>query len=512
MRFFTRLLLASLVLFCSIAHANAAAICVATTGDNSDGSTWAKAKTTVVAAMAIAGANDILYVDSAYAETPAANTSWDAPSNIDLTILSVTKSGVGACAGSARAAGAQIHPGNTFTMTVAGTGAQKLYLYGMTIGANSGSSTSNTVNIATNLVASQSRVGIECDHCTFDTPGTGSVSINLGSGASTSNPFPYIRLKDCTFNIANNTAAFAIQVRGAEVVISNPTIAYAGASKPATLFLTSSAGNPLSSRLTVIDADLSTFNTSGGNYFNVANLNGHVILRNVKLSSTPGLKTGTWPGNAGDLTLVNVSTTNNFKAFEYYNRLGSLTTNTSIYSDLGAAIDGTHLSWSVTTTAAANESEPFTLPWQMRWSATTSALTAGLRIIRDNATALTNRDVWYEIEYGSNASFPQGTLASGRNAAPFDGTGVAWTADTDSWTGTGGFTNANKQKLEASITPAFKSVLRGRLLVGVASTTLYVDPLFRDSTGSGIVISWDELGAFAQPNVSVGARGILGGH
>lgn len=174
--------------------------------------------------------------------------------------------------------------------------------------------------------------------------------------------------------------------------------------------------------------------------------------------------------------LINVDSGDTKTVFEFRNRAGTLTENQSIYANNGAQMNGTGLSWEIVTTSACNEFEPFVTPWCHAWGDSTSAQNAGFRLIHDSATNLHNRNCWAEVEYVSDASFPKGTLGSTRNAAPFDGSSADLSSDSETWTGTGGFSNANKQKVDLNFTPAEKSLLRGRLSVGVASKTLYVAP------------------------------------
>ncbi|MFI4963272.1 MAG: hypothetical protein ACHP6H_05385, partial [Legionellales bacterium] len=233
------------------------------------------------------------------------------------------------------------------------------------------------------------------------------------------------------------------------------------------------------------NSDLSPFNTAAGYLVYMAAWSGgHIIFRNDKISSTPTITGSTWQSDAEDITLINTDSANTVSNFEYLNRLGTLTRNTSIYANNGAQFNGAGNSWKIVTTSSANETEPFVTPWMMKWNSSTSANTPQISVDWDSATGFTDRNMWSEFEYVSSASFPIGTLAVNRNPNPGYATGTTWGGDTQTWTGTGGFTHDNKQKVTSTFTPAAKSLMRGRLYVGVATTTLYVDPNLTLSAGN----------------------------
>lgn len=256
---------------------------------------------------------------------------------------------------------------------------------------------------------------------------------------------------------------------------------------------------------------MSGYNTTGGTYFEVTNWSEvDVIVRNCKLSATPGLTTGTWLTNVSSLTVINTDSGDTGNVFEYRNRLGTITENTSIYANSGGKFAGSGISWEIVTSSSCSEYEPFITPWIMRWLESTSSSEVGFRLVHDSATDLHDRNTWQHIEYVSSSTFPQGTLISGRNAQPFDGTAVDWTNDSETWTGTGGFGTANTQTIASTFTPGEKSLIRGRLLLGVASKTLYLDPALRITGGlSTPSVRWTNEGSF---NVEPSAGGpIFGG-
>jgi len=261
-----------------------------------------------------------------------------------------------------------------------------------------------------------------------------------------------------------------------DVVIVNCTHVAAGATLSPQLFsFAPSINTP--TLLRVIDSDLGTF--SGTNLIDVGNFAmGQIELVNVKLHATPAaaLVTGTWPSNNGEIFLVNVDSGDTNNVFEYRNRLGTIVESTSVYLSGGAEFNAAGISWQITTTSACDEYEPFTTPWLHGPFSGTSEISPRLEFVHDSATDLTDRNCWGEFEYVSSSSFPIGTLATDRNAEPFTGSAVDHTNSSETWTGTGGFSNENKQYVTKTFTPAENSLLRARLTVAATSKTLYLNP------------------------------------
>jgi hypothetical protein len=173
----------------------------------------------------------------------------------------------------------------------------------------------------------------------------------------------------------------------------------------------------------------------------------------------------------------NCDSGNTTYTFQYNDRFGTLTADTSVYITSGGAVfNGNGASWKIVTTSSCNEANPFIVPKLFVWDTVLTSQTASIEIIRDNATALTDRDIWSDIDSAASASFPNYTYQTNRNTQPFTGTTANQPTSTATWTGTGGFTNANKQKLQNAFTASAAGLLQSRIFVGVGSTTLYIDP------------------------------------
>jgi hypothetical protein len=391
-----------------------------------------------------------------------------------VAIISVNRNGSTTTGHSGWLAGGKETVGtNAAAFSFCATRSGRLYIYGMYCEGNNGASASNLVTVNP---SSGSNVDIVFVSCTLATPGTsGSAEIAFGQATNFAR-FCRVRCKDCTFIAHNSTSAnlAVFVVNGATVFISNLTVSYTSAKPPLLM-----RGGSNGAYVEIVDSDLSGFNS--GTYISVANLQmGKWDLKNCKLHATPAILTGTWPtNNMGSVTLINVDSADTYRGFAFYNRLGTLVSNESIYANDGATIDSTHFGWDILTTSACNEFEPFITPWMTKWLSSTSALTPSIELNHDSATALHDRNCWGEFEYVSSSSFTIGTLSSTRNSQPFDGSSSNLSSGSATWTGTGGFSNANPQKITWSFTPAEKSAARVRLSIGIASKRLYVDPSIR---------------------------------
>lgn len=453
-------------------------------GDNSDGLTWATAKTSIAAGLALATADgDIIYVDSAHNFTSGAAIAWDAATaNTHIRIISVNRNGSTGTGHSGWLSGASETVGvNAAVFGIANAArSQRLYVFGVSCIGNNGAG-GNFVNIAQTLPAGAANtfVQLEFNSCVLKTPGT-STGIAVNFGTNTNRPSSEIKLTDCEISMRNAAgAAKAIAFGGCNVFIDNLTLSFTGATKPLSCF--GGQANCGMGVVHIADSDLSGYDAASGAYFDLTANDGLLFqVADCKLSATPAITAGSWRNSTSSITLINVDSSDTKTVLGCYNRQGTLLATTSIYADDGAVTGGTNVGWQIVTTADANEQVPFVTPWIERWGGSTAAQDQSLEIIHDSATDLNNRNLWAEFEYVSNASFPQGTLLSVRNAEPFDGTAVDWPNSSIAWTGTGGFANPNKQTIASgSITPAEVSLLRTRLFVGVASKTLYLDPTLR---------------------------------
>jgi hypothetical protein len=155
---------------------------------------------------------------------------------------------------------------------------------------------------------------------------------------------------------------------------------------------------------------------------------------------------------------------------------GSIKSETTLVKTGGASDGTTALSWKLTTTANANETiAPLITDDMAIWiDSTGSTKTISVDILHNSATALTDAEVWLEIDYLGSSAQPLGTPASDKRATVLT-TAANQTTSSATWTTTG-MTNPIKQKLEVTFTPNMKGFVYARVCLAKASYTIYVDP------------------------------------
>lgn len=441
-------------------------------GSNADtGATWTLAKQTVPGALAIAVDGDIIKVDSAHNFNAAAGITWTPPAG-RVAIISVNRAGGDAwLAGAAESVGAA-----NAAFLISNAANSSMFVFGITINGGTNNSSLCNINILTTTSVSSF---LHLKSCTTDLK-TASASAFVAFGATIAGASRSlnIRAEDHTFICSGSRAGTFINLAEAVVEIINPTISTTGGTKPAICLSGQSAADICD--VTIRDGDITGYSNASGAYISVANISGGKFrLENLKLSASPSLTSGAWPGGSGSILLRNCDSGDTISTLQYLNAYGTLIENESVYISGGAAFNGVGVSWQIVTTAACNESFPFVTPPILADSTLTTAQTATVETVRDNATALTDREAWLEISYPNSASFPSYTNANDRNVNPFTASGVSQTSSSATWTGTGGFSNVNKRSLDVPFTAAEVGLLRGTVSIAVASTTLYVEPLLR---------------------------------
>lgn len=491
-------------------------------GSNSDnGTTWALAKQTVAGALsALTGTGPhLIYVDSAHNYTASAAISWVASvASQTVAIISVNRNGSTTTGHSGWLSGAKENVGAVSSgFTLAGTRAQNMYIYGCTLISGNSGSFANGVYIANDNNATR----LTIDTCTIDNPTT-STSGNAGISVGTALNSAYIPVDvafvKTTFKLRNSSASVGFTQLTGNVRFVGCSIAFSGANKPTAMFQ-NQIGTGISN-VVFQDCDLSGYDVSSGAYINVGSLlHGKIAIVNCKLSATPTIQTGTWDANnSAYIEIINSdsSDTNNYYAF--YNRLGTITRDTSVYRNKGAKFDGNNCSWKLVTTSAVSEGEPFVFPLIQRWSGNTASATFSVDVAFDNATDQTDRTLWAEFSVLESSSFPNGTTTSTRNANPFDASGVNLSSSSDDWTGTGGWTNAKKRTMSVTRTAAEKSFIMARMSAATASWTAYFDPVITITgnvnnasvvwpTNGGAINTEPLVGVFRHPGMSGGLNG-----
>ena len=215
---------------------------------------------------------------------------------------------------------------------------------------------------------------------------------------------------------------------------------------------------------------------------------GYINITNCKLPTTAG--GGSWSGLLVSspftrpgiiIRMHNCDDGNtNYKIWEQ-DYTGTVKQETTIVrtNPIGATDGVTPISWKMNTTAGGNASYPVhflkTPKIAIRNSVVGSSKTATIDIIHDSLTNLTNADIWIELEYLGNSSFPLSTFIKNQVAnvlsSPSD-----QPASTSTWVTTG-LTNPNKQKLSVTFTPQQKGYFLATVCLALVNKTVYVNPI-----------------------------------
>ena len=435
-------------------------IYVASTGSNtSPFDTWAKAATALLTATAFASANDTIYAHQE-TETIVADTTYTLASGVKIICSNDTANappltlGTRTINGSATA-GVDIILINTNN-----------FIYGLYLKAGGAASGADIrVNMVTPGV-------VTYEACIFELPSTSSSSdIDCSANAATAE-FKLVTI-GCTFIWGATTQGFIL--RGNWNSYGDDFVG--GATVPAILFEL-----PLGPACIHIEGgDLSDVT----NTLFVGNV-GAVIaeLINCKLGSGVTVLGATTNEAEADITIRNCNSGDAHYSFAHYNYVGSTVVSTAIYANAApqATYDGTNgLSWVIASTANSTYHRPYVSPWIDVYHDGTSAITPSIEILRDgSATAYQDDEVWGEFSYQGTSGSTRATIVNDRKGllatAANQATGALGAAD---WTGEGGTAWFGKLTPTATITPAEIGHLRGRVIVGEPSTTVYVDPQLR---------------------------------
>lgn len=441
--------------------------------DTNAGTSWSVPYQTVNKGLSVSAAGDIVVVGSTGSFTATAAITWTPPAG-GIAVISCTNAGSGTATtwatGATEIIGAASSP-----FTIAAAAGSGVFAYGMHITAGS----NNNANCYIALSPTAAVNGyFEAWSCTFELPGisTGSfVDIgpvaNAGQGSK-------LRLRDCTALVSGSRGGSIIDLEGGSAEFINLTISTTGATKPVNIF--QSPAKSAQCAVTVKDSDLSGFSTASSGIVLLTNwAQCSLQLINCKLHATPALTTGTWPEGLGFITVRNSDSANTDYVSKYVDAYGTLTASNTIYKNSGSTFNSENVSWQIVTTSLASEFKPFKTPFLQIWDSLTSAQTATVDIARASGSAnLTNRDVWVTLDYSNGATTTQYTNATGRNANPFTGTAVDWTASSATWTGisTPVVQILNPAGNAGTVTPARAGTCQARIFVGVASATIYVNP------------------------------------
>ena len=432
------------------------------TGNSTYG--WTAPHARIISAMNWCADGDTVYISDAHAETRSGTMTLPTKGTAANPVLLICVDD-SATPPTALATTATVTTtgSNAFVAISSGT---YLYFYGITFTAESGGSGNGS------LLFQESPYYLVFDTCTLHSGSTvGGADWTLGD---TSNP------RDQTIELINTKLKFGnvgqtIFVGG--TVLMNGGSVDATGSAPTTLFTLNYPNT--ASKVYLHGVDLSHLG-SGKNLFDVvANQVFHAQVVDCKLGASVAVTTGAIVSLATALVeVINCDSADTNYRFARQNYAATETHETTIVRTGGASDGTTTFSRKVVTTANSKLLFPYKSMWMEIWNDTIdSAKTITIETVTDNVT-LTDAEAWLEVEALTTDGDvgPLGVFANDRIADPIFGTPANQTTSSETWTTTG-LTTPVKQALAVTITPREKGLIRARVCVAKASTTVYYDPL-----------------------------------
>jgi len=432
-----------------------------TDGNNlDDGSTWALANASMTGAAADDAAGDTIYFSQAHSENLAASTNVTFGTNASPQKLICANDA--AEPPTAVATGATIATNGGYGITLSGS----FYAYGLAFKPGAGAA----VNVSINLVNGYGDIQ-RYESCVFDVNGSGgSASILVGQGANQQMPECYWKSCDVKFL---NSANDGIAVCGTFVWSGGSALSGTATPSDGLIRLTSLGEGAF---VHVSGVNLSNFASTLNLVQTGTVQSGRVVFRNCKLPASwaGSLYVGAAIGLRAEMWNCSATDTNYALWVEDY--AGSIRHETTLVKTGGASDGTTPISWKMATSANA-EYPTIVLrsPEIAKWNETTgSAVTVTVDFLRDSATNLQDDEIWLEVEYLGTSGFPLSLFADDA-AADVLATPADQATSAATWTTTG-MSNPNEQKLSVTFTPQEKGLIIARVCIGLASTTIYVDP------------------------------------
>lgn len=337
-----------------------------------------------------------------------------------------------------------------------------MYIYGITFKAGNGASTAS-INFSS--TPGQHRL----EKCKLWL-GSTSASARIQPGIVTQTNVMSIDLVNCRMEFSSTSQTANV---GGRVTIHGLVVE--GATLPTTLFTQAGTTGPC--RLHVHGADLSALG-SGKTIFSFGSTpkTDDIAFINCKLGASVTLH-GTEPSHLRGAVLRFINCSSADTNYDYKlisGALGSIDHETTIVRTGGASDGTTPISRKMVSTSQVSLGAPLESDWSFIWNDSTgSSKTLTVEMVTDNVT-LTDAEAWVEVDYLGTSGFPLEVRTSDRQANIL-GTPSNQTSSSVTWTTTG-LTTPVKQKLEVTFTPQEKGLIRARVILAKASTTVYIDP------------------------------------
>jgi len=417
---------------------------------SNNGSSWANAFTTLTTAFVTEAAGDTLYVAHDHAESTAGAVTLTSSGTIanPTKVICVNRAGTVPPVSADRRATATVSA-TSGNITITGPATH----YDGIIFNTSSSFILHTVN----------NNWLRFDNCSLRLTTGGTFLIGGATGALGG---CYTELNNTTFSFAgvNDTITFAGTIK-----YRNTASALLGAAVPTNLFF------PTGTRGGLLECNGVDFSAAGsGKTIVRADGTTQSVVCNFldcKLNASVTKATAGMVGHGStEVDFVRSGSAGVNYAIHRQRISGTLTEETTIVRTGGATDQVTPISWKVVTTATCTYSLPFECPPIAIWNDITgSAVTATVECIA--AAIMTDAECWLEVEYLGDASSPMGSFVND-GKADLIATAANQTTSTETWGG-----STAKFKLAVTFTAQQKGWIYGRVKIGKASSTTYIDPL-----------------------------------
>jgi hypothetical protein len=414
------------------------------------GADWANAYTTLAAALTASAAGDDLYVAHDHAETQASAITLTSPGTAanPVTIHCVNRAGSVPPVQADLATTATVSSTGAFSITFAGYA----YSYGIAYQAGSAANAA-TINFASN----NSGWVVDSGALRLLTTSSSS-SINFGASSITNN---YNELRNTSLKFGS--VSQPTNLNGGEFTWKGGSVDASG-SAPTSLF---SGANRVGYTL-IEGVDLS-FLGSGKTLVVPASLQARFVVKDCKLGASV-TKSSSPTGRGPRVEFINCDSGDTNTVNDIYDYLGTETVETTIVRTGGASDGTTPISKKIVTSANTKFNNPYRSKPIVFWNESLSAIAITLQGIWGGGAVPNNDDIWLEVEYPTDASYPTGGYANDGKASNL-ATNAAQTAGSGTWGG-----STTKFSLDVTVTPANKGPIWLTVCCGAASSTFYVDP------------------------------------
>ena len=420
--------------------------------------TEAKAATSLATIAAVPWtASDTVKVSSTHTESAGAAINYTLPTSAGLRIVSVAFNGSGT--GAATAGGSIAIGAASAAISIASGYA---YIFGLTM--TSGTNNNNSCDF--NIVSAAAASAIYFDTCTLSSPSVASGAIfQLGYATVSSSVDCYISFSNVVFDFGASSGK-SIVLRAGRFDFDRMSLT---GTAPTTLFtkITANASN-----VKIVNSNLSGLTWT--NLVDVSTVNDlQVRLRQCKLPSGYTIITGSVTNPGKVVELIDCSSGDNHYEYAKVEWQGTVVADNTVYYD---ATDGTNsISWLMAGNANTSFAYPLTAPEVSFFNSSTSSMTTTVEVNNDGTTFKDN-ELWQETAYKGTSGSTQATVNAGDRAASVLSAGANQDSSSVSWTGTGGFGAAVKQKLvSTSFTPAELGPISVTVKLAI-NDTVYVSP------------------------------------